>query len=61
MPDIQQDAITHYHLGNDYYKQRNLDAAIGAYSKAIELNPDYAEAYCGLGVAYDDQGAFDRP
>ena len=60
MPDIQ-DAITHYHQGNTYRQQNNLDAAIEAYSKAIELNPDYADAYCGLGVAYDDQGAFDRP
>ena len=29
-------------------------------TKAIELNPNYVEAYNNRGVAYDKQGEFDR-
>jgi len=36
----------------DYYKLENIDSAIGAYKRAIELDANYALAYAGLGEAY---------
>jgi tetratricopeptide (TPR) repeat protein len=43
-------------LGVLYASQRNFEKAIGFYSKAIEANPDLAEAHYRLGVAYDRVG-----
>lgn len=48
------DAAAYKELGSSY---RNLDAydeAIKYYSKAIELKPDYSQAYDGRGICYDD-------
>ena len=39
-------------LGNAYYNQGNLTKAIQMWEKAIELNPDDADAYYNLGLAY---------
>ena len=36
------------------------DRAIEDYSQAIELNPNYVEAYGNRGVVYRSQGAYDR-
>jgi tetratricopeptide (TPR) repeat protein len=36
----------------DYHKLENIDAAIFAYKRAIDLDPNYALAYAGLGEAY---------
>jgi tetratricopeptide (TPR) repeat protein len=43
-------------LGMISASQRNLDKAIGYYEKAIEANPQLADAYYRLGVAYDRTG-----
>ena len=50
-----------------YYVQANLagdrhawDLAIKHYSKAIDLNPRYAEAYTGRGTAYFELGEYER-
>jgi tetratricopeptide (TPR) repeat protein len=43
-------------LGILYYSQRNLEKAIGYYTKAIEVNPQLDEAHYRLGVAYDRIG-----
>jgi hypothetical protein len=45
------DASAHNGLGNVEYALGNLDAAIGAYSRAIELAPDYAAAHHDLALA----------
>ncbi|MCP4348787.1 MAG: tetratricopeptide repeat protein, partial [Desulfobacterales bacterium] len=43
-----------YELGiNSYYKKKYKEA-IKQYRKAIEIDPNYAYAYNGLGSAYDD-------
>ena len=45
-------------MGNAYYRLGQLDKAIAAYSKAIELAPTYALAHYNLGLALRDQGKF---
>lgn len=42
--------------GNAFLKQRDLDGAAQAYAKAVELNPENAEAHCSLGICYSDRG-----
>ena len=42
--------------GIAYHQQDNLPQAISYYTKAIEINPDYAAAYSNRGLAYHQQG-----
>ena len=39
------------------YLKRDLKGAIAYYQEALSINPQFAEAYCGLGLAERDQGA----
>ena len=41
-------------------RQSKYDEAIKAFDKAIELNPQYADAWSNKGVALYDQGKFDE-
>ncbi|RLC75408.1 MAG: hypothetical protein DRI81_12090 [Chloroflexi bacterium] len=47
------DASAHNGLGNVQYALGNLDAAIAAYERAIELAPAYTEAYHDLALALE--------
>ena len=38
--------------------QGNFTQAMSDYNKAIEINPNYAEAYNNRGIIYDKQGNF---
>ena len=42
----------YYNSGLAYYHSNHIEKAIAAYQKAIELEPNFAEAYGGLGVIY---------
>jgi tetratricopeptide (TPR) repeat protein len=44
--------------GNAYYHQGEHDLAVADFSKAIELNPDLAEAYNNRAIAYDAKGEY---
>jgi tetratricopeptide (TPR) repeat protein len=53
----QQDRALAYHKsGGEWYVQGDVDKAIVAYSKAIELDPTQADFWFDRGVAWDDQG-----
>jgi Flp pilus assembly protein TadD len=52
--------LAHYNLGVALYDQKKLVEAVAAYRKAIDLEPDYAEAYTNLGVALRDQKKVDE-
>ncbi len=43
---------SHYNLGLAYYHNGQIEKAIAAYEKALELDPNFADAYGGLGVIY---------
>ena len=56
----RNDAAFYNNRGIDYRKEGKLDLAIKGFDKAIELNPEFAEAYNNRGNAYDDKGDFDK-
>jgi tetratricopeptide (TPR) repeat protein len=51
-------AIAKYDEGNVFAEQEDLNTAIACYTEAIQLEPDYAEAYYRRGVAH---GQLDTP
>jgi tetratricopeptide (TPR) repeat protein len=56
----RQEAIVHYNLGIDLYQQNKLDDAIIAYRRAIQIDPNYANAHAGLGCCLLNQGKLDE-
>ena len=53
-----QKAIEHYNRGVDYQEQGQLDLALEEYSLAIELDPQYTDAYNKRGIVNFDKGKF---
>lgn len=47
-------------LGSERLAKKEFDAAISAYTDAIKLNPNKAEAFAGRGNAYVFKGEYDR-
>ena len=45
-----------YHKGNLHLKNGKIELAVSYYRNAITMNPDFAEAHCNLGVAYENLG-----
>ena len=43
-----------------FQEQGKLEQAIDAYSKALSINPENAEAYYNLGNVFRDQGKLDE-
>ena len=58
--EAQHDAHEHCNRGFAYGKKGDLGRAIADYTKAIDLKPDYAEAYYNRGTAYGKKGDRDR-
>lgn len=56
----RNNAAFYNNRGIDYRKEGKLDLAIKDFDKAIELNPEFAEAYNNLGNVYDGKGDFDK-
>ena len=52
-------AKAQFELGNTYVQSGQLEQAILAYQKAIELDPDYGAAYANMGVVYYQLQQFD--
>ena len=51
-----EDAATFYQQGLSLVAAENFDEAIKAFSQAIKLKPEFAEAYLQLGEAYWEKG-----
>ena len=56
-----ESAKDHYILGNYYLNLGKLEEAIIAYQQAIQIDPNHANAYFNLGLAYGRQGQLDQP
>ena len=53
-------ADAHRHFGNQYSNRQEYRAAVGNYSRAIRLDPGYAEALYSRGVLYwREMGQYD--
>ena len=48
------------HRGDAYFEKEEYDKAIAEFSRAIELDPNYAGAYLSRGVAYGRKGEYDK-
>lgn len=54
----EQPEKTYNNRGNAYYALKDYDKAISDYTKAIELKPDYADAYFNRGLCYYMQAKY---
>ena len=59
VPTADNTAEGQFNLGNQFYEAGQLDEAVAAYQKALELDPKYQGAYANLGVTYYQQQKFD--
>ncbi|MDN3512818.1 MAG: tetratricopeptide repeat protein [Candidatus Brocadia sp.] len=50
----------HNNLGSYFYKQGNLDRAIGELEEAVRLKKNYPEGHNSLGTMYMDKGLIDK-
>ncbi len=50
----------HVELGMEYHDQGELDKAVAEFEKAIELDPNNADAHRNLGTAYGEQGKWEE-
>ncbi len=48
----------HVDNGMQFLQINKIDAAVSEFSRAAELNPDYAPAYMGMGLAHGRMGDF---
>ncbi|MGC8797108.1 MAG: tetratricopeptide repeat protein [candidate division WOR-3 bacterium] len=59
-----EEAEQYFRLGNEAVARarfiKDLEKAIQYYTRAIELNPKFAEAYFNRWFAYSDKGEYDR-
>ena len=58
--ESQRFAAFYSNRGEVYRKKRAYDQALSDFSKAIELNPGYAEAYYNRGIAYYFKKEYDK-
>jgi tetratricopeptide (TPR) repeat protein len=47
-------------LGRSYYLGRQYNEAISSFEKALKLNPNYSEAYRGIGACYRQLEMYDK-
>lgn len=56
LPDLQLSAEGYFKLGNALYNEGRFEEAIANYDKALELNPDYYQAWYNHGYILDEVG-----
>jgi tetratricopeptide (TPR) repeat protein len=60
LENIPQDAVAAYDRGQSYYKLRNYNSAIAEYTHAIQLKPDYADAFYARSLAFRSSGDIEK-
>ena len=58
--DLHGDAYTHFYRGFACANRKEHEKSIEYYTKAIELKPDFMEAYNNRGNAYEEKGESDK-
>ena len=53
---VTERARAHTELGSAYYQQNKLEIALDEFSHAAEIDPNYGQAYNGLGLVYEALG-----
>jgi len=53
--EISDYPSSHMNLGVNYKKRGMIEEAVAEYKRALELNPNYAEAFYNLGVIYTER------
>jgi tetratricopeptide (TPR) repeat protein len=53
-------AVEHVEKGFDYFQQEKWDEAIAEFQEAIRLDPEFGDAYWGLGYIYVNEGEFEK-
>ena len=51
LPELEN-AQAYYDLGGEYEREQRIEDAIAAYSRVIELDPEFAAAYRKRGFSY---------
>ena len=59
-PQVPKCTECYANIGVGARAKKDYAQAEAAYKKAIEINPEFAEAYNGLATVYNDQKKFDR-
>lgn len=59
-PVLSQNDNNYYSKANSMLVSGNFEAAIDNYNKVIQRNPNSADAYLGLGMAYKELGQYDE-
>jgi tetratricopeptide (TPR) repeat protein len=52
LPSFDPKAEEHFYQGIEYIRQKNTDAAIEEFTKAIEIDPTYSYAYYNRALEY---------
>jgi tetratricopeptide (TPR) repeat protein len=60
LPNQQIRPEDKFQQGVSFLKSRQYDEAIGSFSAAVELNPQYSEAYLNRGLAWAGKGDLDQ-
>ena len=58
--DVDGEAVEWFNRGVDEYYAGNIQAALGCFQKAIEISPNFHEAYNGLGIVRRDLGQYQQ-
>jgi len=51
--------LSYYNRGSALAKKGEYERAILAFTKAVEIEPTFAEAYCNRGTVYAEKGEYD--
>jgi len=57
---VDGEAIEWYSRGTDEYIAGNIQAALGCFQRAIEISPNFDDAWNGLGVTLKDLGQYQK-
>ncbi|MDD3236972.1 MAG: tetratricopeptide repeat protein [Candidatus Gastranaerophilales bacterium] len=58
--DYSFKAIELYNQGLYYYQAKSYNSAIYSYKKALEIQPDFTDAYYNLGITYEITGQSEK-